>query len=989
VSARLFLAAILAASLPLLASGQTESDFYAIPKTAPEFWRATQFEIRTGNFERAAERIKGLLDLNPDDKTLFDLVDKPTPGTQGGMAQFLRLRNVPRWNALPNADKESKARVEELIAKLTKAVETELSNPDRIRRYANNLSGPPEEAGFALTELRRSGKAVPPVLAGMLTEKSPEDVRAGILGSIPLLPVDTVPGFVAFLPAADALSQADLIDALRARNDFRTLPLSAETDPVPTLWFLWGNPATSDVVKTKAKDAIAAATLKDPTLERDSDLRTAQGQLTAYARRFYDGTSNLAKLAGDAKNERVHNVWTWDGKVLKEVPMSRTQATEYYGLRYARWALDLQSDYEPAQKVFLGLAIETQAARAGAGRNLARSAPDLHAALATAPFELLADLLQDGIRQSKTAVVLAVVRVLGERTEPKASRPTGDVGGKAGAKDPRPALLVRALDYADPRVQFAAADALLRIPGASSHGRNTQIVKILAATLAGDPVDNKQKALLADPDHERAEAVAAVLQRSGFDVVHVRNGRDMMRRLHQKADVDLVMIDRHIPDPMLPDLLAQVRADFRGKTLPVLVLASADGIAPVHLLTVLARLAVVTAFEDLPANTFFDFAPHQKDSADKLLISHAQTRQMLIGRKAAQVKRMQDVVEKAGFALSAEMTDLIDYFSLQTFSPEILQAFAPQLVQEERIVVRRLLPPLVLEEAGDSPVSALKSRIRFSETLSSEEVQRVIRLMKLTAGYESAIPQDRLVAMEELWKAFRDPASPRIPQTTLIRDPIVEAKLVRVSAPYRGVHVVPAVFTEAGFQDALAQATDVKAPLISPAEKKENARTAMVWLRKMAVGEVPGYKIADAEAALRGALRSDELAPLAIDALVRLPSKEVQLDLANLSVAPERPIPLRTQAATALVEHMQTFGKFVTGPQTDAIVNSAAATDDADLKGRLLAAQGVLRATAKGTGDRLKLYVPKPGEAPKEEVVPPKDEPKKDDPKENPAEKKG
>ena len=89
---------------------------------------------------------------------------------------------------------------------LLKAVETELSNPDRIRRYANNLSGPAEEAGFALKELRRSGKSVPPVLAVMLTEKSAEDVRASILSTIPLLSADTVAGFMAFLPAADALT---------------------------------------------------------------------------------------------------------------------------------------------------------------------------------------------------------------------------------------------------------------------------------------------------------------------------------------------------------------------------------------------------------------------------------------------------------------------------------------------------------------------------------------------------------------------------------------------------------------------------------------------------------------------------------------------------------------------------------------------------------------------------------------------------------------
>jgi hypothetical protein len=136
---------------------------------------------------------------------------------------------------------------------------------------------------------------------------------------------------------------------------------------------------------------------------------------------------------------------------------------------------------------------------------------------------------------------------------------------------------------------------------------------------------------------------------------------------------------------------------------------------------------------------------------------------------------------------------------------------------------------------------------------------------------------------------------------------------------------------------------------------------------------------------MRHALRSDDLAPLAIDALARVPSKEAQLDLANLSVAPERPLPIRSQAAIALVEHIQKFGRFVTGAQADAIANAATAVEDADLRARLLAAQGVLSTSAKATGERLKVYVPKPIEPGKDEAPMPK---VKEEGKDKPEEKK-
>ena len=525
----------------------------------------------------------------------------------------------------------------------------------------------------------------------------------------------------------------------------------------------------------------------------------------------------------------------------------------------------------------------------------------------------------------------------------------------------------------------------MRMPGPPTHGRNADIVRILAAALGGEPPAEgaKQKVLIGDPDDVRADGVARLFRRVGFDVETVRTGRGLMRRLHARGDIDLVVLDRHIADPLLPDMLAQVRADRWGKAMPVLVVATPDGIAPVNLLTALARLAVVVAFEDLVQNPFIDFAPNRKDEVDRVQHSPEEMRPDRRPAPGSGLARMQAAVEKAGFTLTEEMRDRIEYLSLQTFSTEILNAFTHELLETERIIVHRLLPPLVRDELGDAPVSALKTRIRVDEFPSKEEAQRIVNLMRLTAGYESALPAERLTAFEKLWESFWNPETARLPQMAPLRDPDVEARVARVVAPYRGVRVVPALFTEATIKEELAQATDPAAPLTTPEERKANAKTAMIWLRKMAVGEIPGYKVTDAEPAIRHALLSDDLAPMAIDALVHIPSREAQLDLANLAVAPDRPIPLRTQAAAALVEHIQAYGKFVTGPQADAIANTAASVEDPELRARLQAAQGVLRTDAKSTGERLKQYVPRPVAA--KEEMPPKE---KEEPKEKGDEKK-
>src|SRR5205807_3949455 len=50
-------------------------------------------------------------------------------------------------------------------------------------------------------------------------------------------------------------------------------------------------------------------------------------------------------------------------------------------------------------------------------------------------------------------------------------------------------------------------------------------------------------------------------------------GRDVLRRLKARSDVDVVVIDSRLPNPGLASLLAQLRADQSVSRLPVLLAA--------------------------------------------------------------------------------------------------------------------------------------------------------------------------------------------------------------------------------------------------------------------------------------------------------------------------------------------------------------------------------------------------------------------------------
>src|SRR5207247_1383610 len=116
-----------------------------------------------------------------------------------------------------------------------------------------------------------------------------------------------------------------------------------------------------------------------------------------------------------------------------------------------------------------------------------------------------------------------------------------------------------------------------------------------------------------------------------------------------------------------------------------------------------------------------------------------------------------------------------------------------------------------------------------------------------------------------------------------------------------------------------ALATDIEAARVQPgqtprdtAAKKADQKHAVEWLRKMATGELKGYEVKSAEPELRAALRVDALAADAIDAVAAFSSAEAQQALVSLAVsaAPaDRPLPIRTKAADAAIQHIQAHGK--------------------------------------------------------------------------------
>src|SRR5262249_47810986 len=149
--------------------------------------------------------------------------------------------------------------------------------------------------------------------------------------------------------------------------------------------------------------------------------------------------------------------------------LSASQAEEFYGLRFGGQALDLDPTYEPAQIVYLSLALEKGYERAGLDQPLEKGAPRVKELAKIVNPNLLEAVLDRALTDQRVPVIVGAANALGELQDVNAARLN---------KDQKPPPLVRALYYPDRRVQIAAANALLRIPGPPNPLARSRIVEV-------------------------------------------------------------------------------------------------------------------------------------------------------------------------------------------------------------------------------------------------------------------------------------------------------------------------------------------------------------------------------------------------------------------------------------------------------------------------------------------------------------------------------
>jgi DNA-binding response OmpR family regulator len=524
--------------------------FIKRPETILEFWAAMKYEIQLGKFDLAGLHLKRLLeqyDKKPEagDKDLLKL-----EATEG-LAAMLNLRNIKKWSDYPPFQKEAKESVEKLIDRVTAAIEKQLSDPERIQKFIKRLdAATPEERAFARLQLTRSGVRAVPYLVEALRVNVGKGLYERIRELMLEMDSEIVPGYLEIFKAQSPNEAKEieprltLLDITLKRGDRRI---------VPYLWHLSSSTIYPEPVRKEARRALAIFLKSD-----EANLPPAKFALTKLAEDYY---YHRVPFPGDAVR-----IYPWDGSQLARTPieLTPTQAEEFFGLRYARQALDLDPKFQPAQIVLLNLTLERTLEPDLDQLLLKPMPPGLRNLLVTLDPEFLAVVLERALDDRKVPVIVALVQALGER---------GDARAAQLSASGTPRGLMRALYFPDRRVQFAAAQAALRMPS-TPPAVAARVVDIYRRFLAADPA--KPGALAAYVPADKAADIRKALKTTGYDAVLVRDLREAFDKLRASADFDLVVLHRGLSEKELPFVLAQLRGDSDQGGLPVFLVAPKD-----------------------------------------------------------------------------------------------------------------------------------------------------------------------------------------------------------------------------------------------------------------------------------------------------------------------------------------------------------------------------------------------------------------------------
>ncbi|MBQ15592.1 MAG: hypothetical protein CMJ65_00565 [Planctomycetaceae bacterium] len=528
------------------------------PTTPEALFDAVVLMIDLGRPNLARAYMQRLLRLKPDDAALLRMRDKHGP------AGFLRLAN------LVSLQPESVT----LLQAMNSGFARFAADTERIDRLINELEGPPTVRDAAILQLRSGGALVVPRLIQQIGDVTKTTVRELLTYALVGLGPDVVEPMLAVLDAPDPDLRSAAVQVLGRLGNQKT---------ATHLWYSAFSQQETPGVRVAAREALARLLPDD----RDGAARLSLGQalraLEAGARRRLAG-----KDRGAADDQGKVVVWRFDVNAARLVRESAgaADAALFTGSRLAQQALALSPENPRLQTLFLALVLTRERAATPWNQALGRGEGTAFDTALLAGDEVLQSVLADALREGNATAAVAALEVLRQL----ATR--NDLHDKYGG----PSHLAAALNYPDPRVQFSAAMVIVEIDPRRPFVGSSRVVPILGRALRNDA---SRHAVLAGPKPAEASSLAGLVEQAGYVTVITSSGRRLFKEVAARGNVELIVLDANVTRWSLSQTVANLRADARTASIPIVVVGDVRRIASVERLRDRHRLML---YMSRPAN---------------------------------------------------------------------------------------------------------------------------------------------------------------------------------------------------------------------------------------------------------------------------------------------------------------------------------------------------------------------------------------------------
>lgn len=531
----------------------------ARPTVPTDLLQAVNSLVNIGEFELANEYLGQVLATESTRDELAELLD------HFGSAFFLKLAlKAPLQPAIETYNR-----------RVFDAAQAAATDEARLAVWTRQLAdASPDVRLAALNRLRQAGPYGAAAILNELADSASPIDAAPLRAALLQLGPSARPVLVAALRNADhGTLRVQAIAALRGQNN---------RDIVPDMlrWCFADSQASAE--QTACQQALASAWGKVPSV---SDARE---YLLREINALLRGEQPL-----DADLEGLSQLWFWGTHGLEQRVYPQAVAELIRATQLAGDLFTIDHETSEPRLLFAATQLGTAKIAGGIARPLSMESATLQAILSEFSSVELETVLAFALERELVPSTVATAELLGQM-------------GTAGnlAYDATKSALAAALRDPDRRVQFAAAQAIMRLNPGHTFAGASDLMHVLTRFAASR---GTRRVLIISPLRSEADVLAVTLPGLGFVGDIATNGRQALSHINRTADYELILLSGATSSPRWSELIQQLRHDYRSRKTPVCILIRG------------ANAGLAHEIEDRYERTLAFPAPYDSDSMATLL----------------------------------------------------------------------------------------------------------------------------------------------------------------------------------------------------------------------------------------------------------------------------------------------------------------------------------------------------------------------------------